>query len=868
MFDQRQLEDINKQFGDLSESIKEISENTQDLFGHFGEVSSRVASVVSNVVSDSESNTLKNNIIETTHLHERIVKLFEGLEDKLGGLDSLEGVVNDLGEKLSEFSADIPGKEIKGPFELKKKDDNKKSKLERFFISEAKRGISPVRSMASKAKVPMIGGFIGGLIALMTYGFKDAQRVKAEAGELKNILIAATDGTMKGILNSATQYSSGVQEKLQRFYGINRKEVQGVLQAFVDGGIKISDMTRQVSIDIKGVKDTALTAFLAIDKFLEVPGGTSAKKAIQSMANYGKSFEEATESVMKLVSAGRESGIGIQQFMKNIESTSESLAKMGFDIDTVVDLAVNLQNHFEEMGVPKQYAGRQAVLGLQQLAGGMAKMSDGWRMLIAERMGYGTGIKGRQKFMESWSRVIRGNQREEQLKMIKDMTEIALEASDNDESRAKYVLEKSVGLGFEGANAAMEITKFIKDGNMTKAAEKLDETKELFKDSIETEKQKANQFQLLFNEWLKGMAKVGQGLLGMVMDSLAVIVAYVRSIPELFMNFFSGESEKNLAILRDIQGFFSSDNKNLMGEGLDMAAESFKKMGMEVLGESLGNLRRALSFGAEDDRPQYDLEKDLSKGQVNYVMVPYKDSSGEVSYEPETLAMARRASDEDVMYQGMWGQSVPGKAPAIELVSDGVDEDGNIHLSTVSTAVPLSERVSPFAGLDYSPTEEDVTALARTMASETGYGVKGHTGQAVTEEAAAVGWTALNRLRDRLSKGRGRKGGMKSVVTGGGDYGTLKTDSGKVTRPYHTARNANESAMNLARRVLSGGFKDITGGSRFFWHADVDPETKKPKKIGSVMAKNKGKYKVRVSLPSTKKNRRFFAYDVKEKGQG
>jgi hypothetical protein len=460
-----------------------------------------------------------------------------------------------------------------------------------------------LKSLANKLMIPTPGNILTGLLAIIIHGFKDKQRVTAEAGEIKNILVSAVDGGLNSITRSATKALSQVQESLHQYYGVHRKEIQGVVQAFVEGGVPIKSIEKSAGEAISGVGDKYRDMSLALDLFMEVPGGTSARQAVSYMKDYSYTFEEANKSVMKMVSAGISSGMGIQTFLQGMEGIQKSSKIMGYDIDSLISLHSSLQKSFESSGLGKQMAGRLAFEGMNELLDGMSGMSDSHIQLIAERMGYGSGVSGIVKFKESWERILSEKDSKafaETIAVKWDIT--AIRNTDlkgqQEIDKNKFDFSKLWGRSALAAKTAEIIHGLVKSGKMDEAAKVAEEHMGLFKSAAEIEKEKTEQFQLQMNRWLKGMSELGQGLLGLLVKALASIIGFVRAIPALLASYITPGGEEKREKIFGVLGSYTDG----IGEDINLIKSSFTKLkeggsGMleEVFGDNLDILVSAIS---------------------------------------------------------------------------------------------------------------------------------------------------------------------------------------------------------------------------------------------------------------------------------
>ncbi len=703
---------------------------------------------------------------------------------------------------------------------------------------EIKTAGSLLKGFAGKMKIPLVGGIAAGGMIWAAMGFSRKQRIAAEAGELKNILVSATDAAVKGVLKTATGHLSDLQERLQKEYGIAKGDFQGAVKAFVDGGVEIERALDKVGDGLGEAGKSTLVFTYALDKMFELPGGSSATRAIQMMSEYGYTLDEAREKLTTMMLAGRESGIGMTQFMKNITGAGDDLKKFGFDLETVADLALTLQDRFEELGVPKHFAGRQAALGIQQIASGITGMSMDWQVFIAEKAGYGSGLEGRQKMMSAQQRVARGGSDEDLMKMYATLATVALDIAGGDEVYAKHILEKPMGVGFEGAVAALEILKAINGDDIVSARKLVSEKREELKDSLTTEKQKRNAWELQMNNWLDAVSMVGEGLLSLLATLVAYVMVFGKSALSLIANHLMGKTHENDEILKDLDVFMKENpfKTDILVEGAKKMMDVTQDMGLNVLGEGVKALESAWEFGAgtpggkgKSDAPtpsKRPVSPFVGKGKaVRQVIQTIVDPSG----RSETAAPASPTPRRSETSQG--GQvASPNQGwvgGAMSIVSTGADAVGNLGMALVGNcpkcglafgkgSVAKQAIQNKAAGIQHSAS--DVEAMARMLASEVGRKRVGKDKASVQTEAAGIGWTAMNRMLNKQKAGKDAS--IEDVITnkqGYGKQGYGKKGSGR-RRAYSTAREATPESRALAEDILSGEVADPTQGSTHFYH--------------------------------------------------
>jgi hypothetical protein len=668
------LVEISYKFSELGDIIEDISASNARLFDDAKDNFKMLQDTVDSLTSDTFKQ-LENEL--QAHM-EHAPKLLELYDSAFSNVDN---VFQSLNVSIAHLKDSIRIGEAAPPGEAPKKPGKEKKKLPKFLAREIKSAGNMIKGFAAKMKLPLAGGIVAGGMLWMAMGFRRTQRIEAEAGEVKNILVAATDATVDGMVNAATSKISIIQEDLQKTYGIARSDFQNVISTFVEGGVEIEKTLNKVGDGLGKAGENTLLYTYSLDKMFEMQGGTSAKRALQMMVDYGDDVEEATDRVVALTMAGRESGIGMNQFMKNIMTSGDEVKKWGFDIDAVADLSLTLQKHFEELGVPRQFAGRQAAIGMGQMASGLVNMSMDWQMLLAEKAGYGKGLAGRQAMREAHTRVAREGGSEELMEIYRVMAATAMDISGGDETIARQVMEQSMGIGFEGAKAAIQIMEAMETGDVVSARKIAAGQEKELRDSLTTEKEKRNQWELGMNNWLDAISMIGEGILTGITNILAQMIVWGKSIPRIIANFFMGREDENDRLLGEIEKFSSSldSGSDAFLKGIEKGADTFKAMGMG-LGENMDALKTAFTFDPMALRE--------GKGLVG-------DPAGEPS-PPPTPAFVSTPTPAPIV------QTVVVQAPSE--ATAGIPEGG---------AVPVSTR--PSAGGQFFMPQDPASSMLRIV---------------------------------------------------------------------------------------------------------------------------------------------------------
>lgn len=375
----------------------------------------------------------------------------------------------------------------------------------------------------------LAGAGIGGLFGLLVYGQLNADRIKAETGEIVNIAVSgAGELTSKG-----AGFLGSFQQTAEHYYGINRQEIQGVLKDFLSAGLKVNDVLKDQKNQFGEVGKNALTLAIGIDKNFELASGTSAKGMISLVHDFGLGLKEAGDLYTKLAFAGQQSGMGTENFTNTVMQASSALRSYGVSVENVSTVLLKLQSRYESMGMPKQLAGMQAQMGLQQISQGLSSMGAGMQSYFGERMGMGTGLEGRMRFREGMDRLKSGTASNEFYSdYVREAYRTAMEASGGNKIQARQFLEASgIGGGVEGSRAIVEVGEHLeKGGKLSELNAK--QVKDL-RGAFKTEGQKTSDLEKAKHTILMGISDVSQGLLQVMTNFVAYGIVFFKGLPVL-----------------------------------------------------------------------------------------------------------------------------------------------------------------------------------------------------------------------------------------------------------------------------------------------------------------------------------------------
>lgn len=812
LVDIQKLSEIKVLFTDLGLAVSRLSTENKD---SFAEIYMGIAKLQRSFSTVLPKQSLKKLADVANSVSDNVIKSFSDVQsDKFAAIglpkDSFIIDLRDLKNKITAISEDVTAasseeRSTKAAKVAGVRDTDKKDKDLEDLSNRHKGVVAMVSSWATQLKIPLPGNIMGGLVGIMAYGVMDSQRVKAEAGELTNILVTAFDGTVKKLVNSATSRMSAMQETLQKFYGVSRKEYQASANELIKGGIAIEDISRTAdkSLGLTG-KDYTMFA-LGVDKMFEVAGGTTASRMVDYMQRYGGSLKEAKEYAQDLMFTGVKSGIGWKNFVDSVEATSKALETMGFRAEEVIKVSDKLRIQYEKMGVPRQMAGRYAAQSMKEISSGIVNMADSWKLILAEKLGYGQGVSGFLKFQDSLTRVMKGDDSKEFERTIVSITDVVLKMFEGDRDKARYALQKELGFGQEGARSAMMINDAVRKGDFSSAAKEVASLKKELKNSMETEAEKTSKFQLALNEWMKGIAKIGNGMLGLIIVFIAQAVAFFRSIPAFFNAIAKGDSTELTRLSDNIRDLGAPKDALIkeIGAGFDMLRDAGGKMVGEIMRGVTDSLEKAFNF---DPFP-----KSAATKIPKLPPIPSKEAQNMKFLEParekppENVFGTTPKQDAQEMQEEWLTQKSEQAQRQMQFGEAKTTAEGNIVFEVIDTPL-VSE-----------PTEEDLEALTQMLYTEGGPGKV--SSEAGRKELAGIAYTALNRANNK-------KTSLSNVITGGQGFGKVGTGEKGNVRQYGTARTHERKAEDrerdqvklLAKDILAGKVANPVGSATHFFH--------------------------------------------------
>lgn len=629
---------LYNQFGsDLHESVSTLVQDVQSLEESILNISSHLSTITASL--DLMGASLKMHSSDTSQFFEDMARYSKSVFDNLkevSGLDlkkiQLEGapdVPKTARERLADLFPDyklkvegITGKRLDSIVEgiLDKNPDlkdlqefrkNFKKEVEAYggkiveevgafgkiLSSEIKNAKSASQGLMSRALPGGIvgGGIIGGLIGLMLLGVTETDRLRHEAGEMKNVFEATGDDLFSSMGRKATKWFSSFAEKAQWHYGIGRKEIQGIVKSMVDSGFKFDEIMMGMSKRLGEVGKNVVTLSLGIDKHFNIGTGTSIKHIDSLVSQYGDTLKDAAKKYTNLGFAAQQSGIGVGKFIDSVMSGSSALTQYGIDMNDVAVTMEKLQKHYEGMGLGRQMAGGIAGQALAGLSRGIAGLDDPMIALLARRAGApaGDAVEQIQWFKEGWKRVSEGKDLGFFNKIVQAMSGYVAEQITGGRAEQIMAAEKLFKLDNITATSLMDAKdELAKTGKISEGTNK--QLKRL-RDAFKTEGDQVSELRKSQRDLIDGLAKIGKGLLRMLSGVLGTLVMFVASIPKLVeaaAAFFTLDTDKAVQILSELKDGYAAQFETL-GMGFGEAMEGAGAL-PGIFGEEMGSI-----FGKE-----------------------------------------------------------------------------------------------------------------------------------------------------------------------------------------------------------------------------------------------------------------------------
>lgn len=630
---------VKQVFDTSSVSVKELTKNIDTLATSISSASA---------IMDSTYSVLNGHMKESATILADIEKAGKGLGSLalsgIGATPTTEGQIKDIYPGMAEGGAGteeavksaalateamgVADKALKGVGDAKKEIKEEISGIGKLVKEELAGAKSAAGGMLSKLTggVSFGGGLIAGLVGAMILGVQYKQRLEAETGEMSNVFESSIDGLGSKATKAAVKQLSAFQEKAQKFFNIGRKEVQAQAAAFVNMGYETEQFMGRFGKSLGEVGADLPTMTLALEKHLNLAGGSAAKNVNDMVSEYGDNVKEAAGKFLNLAFAAQQSGMGVEKFINSVMSGSQAMRQYGIDVNDVSQVMQKLQGYYNTMlGSDKsQFAGGLAGEALGSVAGGMGRMTQGFEMALAQEMNPELqGYEAKQKFKSGLRRVAEGEDEGFFIEYIKKAVDFARRQTGGNVPAMIEFLKQNAGWDEQHSKALIDIAPTLKEGMKIEGgtAKQLAE----FKKTFETEGKVLTDLQKNQESLIKGMAKIGEGLLGLLGSILGTIITLLNSVPLLIKSISASPKERKEIF--DVLDIAFSRQSALALNSLDLTAEGVRDVG-GTLGKHIlsisDSLKSAWDLKAPEIKPPTagGVASALAGGVVKTVLGP------------------------------------------------------------------------------------------------------------------------------------------------------------------------------------------------------------------------------------------------------
>lgn len=440
----------------------------------------------------------------------------------------------------------------------------------------------------------------GGLIGFMLAGAVKEAEFKSDTAKIVQ--------AWKVVGGGAKEFSSDVEHMLKNLSaeGIaTAGELQGIARAFADMAIKKEavlvtagpnvDFLSAMGIDTHVIHNIYETS-LAMDRLTQSAAGTFATLTGRGVRDFGNSITEVTGDLVKYGIAAMDADQNTMQFLNGVMQNAQQLKLYAVHLGDVANMTLRLVDMNKSFG--PQFAGTVAQAGVGQMLGGIAGLDTGMaayiggeviRSIRSENGGKLLGSDNKSfDIGENAGAIVEFRRGGRDLQdaagfMSKTIQQLGTFASQPGVSGLdrEYLLQTK-GFGPEGSHAIMQLFDQIQAGKAPTDAD-LSRLNQALKD----ESDKTSQVVLLLNNLKTAIADIGNGLLGMILASLNVIVDGIKVMAlELEHPFHRTDAQQS----RLDEAFDKlSGTADRVGAYNEQTVEGFKR-----LGDAAGHMPGAL----------------------------------------------------------------------------------------------------------------------------------------------------------------------------------------------------------------------------------------------------------------------------------
>jgi hypothetical protein len=380
----------------------------------------------------------------------------------------------------------------------------------------------------------------GGLIGLMLYGAFKKEEIQAQTVTFMRMFEQAGR-----VGSTEMQKIGGEAVKVGLALGKGplglQSEYAAMAAAFAAAGVTSKEVARDSFMGpLAKVSESITTTSFRIDSMFKLAAGTAAREASTMMKNFGMDADSATELFAKMGFAANATNQNIMAFTQSVQASGAALRSQRINLSEVAEAQLKVQASVAGIAPGKtdadrsRWAGGYAEQGTQQITQSIAGMSMGMSAVLGEMMkksgALTTNTDSSLETMFRFKEGILNDQRKPEdttyvTSAIKTAVELAKKSAGPDEYAQRLFLMKTMGVGYEGSRGMLAIDKAASGPELDKALK--DNIGHLQKALISREDE-TSKFQKALLEAQWGIAKIGMGVLGLILSGIMSIIETVK----------------------------------------------------------------------------------------------------------------------------------------------------------------------------------------------------------------------------------------------------------------------------------------------------------------------------------------------------
>lgn len=520
------LEPVVEKFEEIAKEVEAGKRTIAEAQVRAAEVLREQAHRVSHEYEEIHAGLKGTGRAEQEKIYGQVLRDYEVMASSINQLreeaQKLMGMYKDDWEDEERKAKKEAGEAEKGRGELAKK--------LRSFVAVGEQAAGLMRGAASRL---MGAGTLGagGFISLLAYGVFYESKIQAETARYSQLWDSVADSTLAAGTAGADAYKSKLASQLSlltRTFRMSEGEARAATKALTDAGIGAKEAYQKTNIMVSGARASVLIATAAVDQYFRLAEGSAGRAAAKLVTEYGINVEAATEKIASMAIRGREAGVGVQNFMNGILDATGNVRQYGAVVDDTLLIAGALQRNLEEKGLEHHFSGALAMTTTGSVAAGLAGMSKGMQIIIAERMGLGHDIAAYYALKDALFDPKKGPG------IFKEMTVSVVDLLKTGKSQSKaelaYAIEAILPqVGPQQAALLVDASETLRNTNATK--EERGKAEKTFNAIWAKEQSRTADWRVEMEEIMRGMAQVGLALFNLLTIGLGQIIVLFKVVP-------------------------------------------------------------------------------------------------------------------------------------------------------------------------------------------------------------------------------------------------------------------------------------------------------------------------------------------------